>query len=226
MLIDVVFNDLKPATKQLFQSAWHEPTKGSGFILQVIETICDYMSDWQQFLNLSILDLLIEDLLDAFLDTYLDALAKRVEAQDGRRDRPYSGRHQRGVPGFQHTETETAKELEAYFEVIELVLALLEASKDLVFLSFKEFAKVHSPNLAFVEGLRKARDDLDRSAVSEVMDRIKRRVKEDGISDRECKRPTVAVHCLDSLLSQRLSHDYEEDHDPEYIYAFLRQGVS
>ncbi len=50
-LIDVVFNDLKPATKQLFQSAWHEPTKGSGLTLQVIETIRDYMSDWQQFLN-------------------------------------------------------------------------------------------------------------------------------------------------------------------------------
>ncbi len=41
------------------------------------------------------------------------------------------------------------KELDAYFEVIELVLALLEASKDLVFLSFKEFAKVHGPNLSF-----------------------------------------------------------------------------
>ncbi len=74
-LIDVVFNDLKPATKQLFQSAWHEPTKGSGLTLQVIETIRDYMSDWQQFLNPSILDLLIEDLLDAFLVAYLDALA-------------------------------------------------------------------------------------------------------------------------------------------------------
>ncbi len=34
-LIDVVFNDLEPATKQLFQSAWHEPTKGSGLTLQV-----------------------------------------------------------------------------------------------------------------------------------------------------------------------------------------------
>ncbi len=77
------------------------------------------------------------------------------------------------------------KELDAYFEVIELVLALLEASKDsdLVFLSFKEFAKVHGPNLP--SGLMKARDDLDRAAVGEVMDSIKRRVKEEGITDRE-----------------------------------------
>ncbi len=85
------------------------------------------------------------------------------------------------------------------------MLALLEASKDLVFLSFKEFAKAHGPNLTFVEGLMKARDDLDRSAVSEVMDSIKRRVKEDGISDRECSILCVAFHCLDRLLSQRLS---------------------
>jgi len=52
-----------------------------------------------------------------------------------------------------------------------------------VFLSFWSFAKVHGPNIPFVEGLMKARGDLDRSAVSEVMDSIKRKVKEEGLVD-------------------------------------------
>ncbi len=146
---------------------------------------------------------MIEDLLDAFLVAYLDALANASKL----RMAVATDRIREDVSeAFQFFSTlKPPKELEAYFEVIELVLALLEASKDLVFLSFKEFAKVHGPNLTFVEGLMKARDDLDRSAVSEVMDSIKRMVKEDGISDRECSILCVAFHCLDRLLSQRLS---------------------
>jgi exocyst complex component 3 len=79
-----------------------------------------------------------------------------------------------------------AKELESYFEVVEMVLSLLEASKSLAFLSFWNFAKVHGSNLAFVEGLMKARGDLDRSSVNEVMDSIKRKAKEENLTDRKC----------------------------------------
>lgn len=177
-LIDIVFNDLKPATKQLFTASWYD-----GVMIQVIETMRDYMSDWQQYLNASILDLLVEDLLDAFLVSYLTALANasklRMPAAANRIREDVSA-------AFQFFSTlKPAAELEAYFDVIELVLALLEASKSLVFLSFWEFAKVHGPNVAFVEGLMKARDDLDRTAVSEVMESVKRKVKEEGLSDRE-----------------------------------------
>ena len=54
-----------------------------------------------------------------------------------------------------------------------------------MFLSFWEFAKKHGPNIPFVEGLMKARDDLDRAAVSEVMESVKRKVKEEGLTDRK-----------------------------------------
>jgi hypothetical protein len=66
-----------------------------------------------------------------------------------------------------------------------MVLSLLEASKSLAFLSYWSFAKVHGPNLAFVESLMKARGDLDRSSVNEVMDSIKRKVKEENLTDRK-----------------------------------------
>jgi hypothetical protein len=75
-----------------------------------------------------------------------------------------------------------AKDLESSFEIVEMVLSLLRPSKSLAFLSFWSFAKVHGPNLAFVE-LMKARGDLDRSAVNEVMDSIKCKVKEKNLTD-------------------------------------------
>jgi len=76
-----------------------------------------------------------------------------------------------------------AKVLESSFEIVEMVLSLLQPSKLLAFLSFWSFAKVHGPNLAFVE-LMKARGDLDRSAVDKVMDSIKRKVREENLTDR------------------------------------------
>ena len=78
-----------------------------------------------------------------------------------------------------------AKDLKVDFEVIDLVLGPLKASKSMVFLSFWSFAKVHGPNIAFVEGLMKARGDLDRTAVNEVMESVKRKVKEENLTDRE-----------------------------------------
>ncbi len=80
-------------------------------------------------------------------------------------------------------------------------------------------------NLTFVEGFIKARDDLDRLAVSEVMNSIKRRVKEDSIPYHwhECDRISVVNHCLDNLLSQLLLSQLE-NHDPEYVYTFPPPG--
>jgi len=175
-LIDIIFNDLRPATKQLFQGSWYD-----GNIVQIVETMLDYMSDYQTYLNSSLLELLIEDLLDAFLVVYLTALANTQKLR-----MPAATERIRGdvSEAFKFFSTlKPAKELEPYFEVVEMVLSLLEASKSLAFLSFWSFAKVHGPNLAFVEGLMKARGDLDRSSVNEVMDSIKRKVKEENLTD-------------------------------------------
>lgn len=40
-------------------------------------------------------------------------------------------------------------------------------------------------NVAFVEGLMKARDDLERSAVSEIMDNVKRKVASESAVEGE-----------------------------------------
>ncbi|KNZ72623.1 Exocyst complex component sec6 [Termitomyces sp. J132] len=175
-LIDMIINDLKPATKGLFQQVWYD-----GILVQIVETMRDYMADYQSYLNPSLLELLIDDLLDAFLVLYLNALANSPKLR-----MPAATDRIREDVGLSFTFFSTlkpVKEVEQSFEVIEMILALLEASKDMVFLSFWSFAKVHGPNINFVEGLMKARGDLDRSAVSEVLESVKRKVKEEGLTD-------------------------------------------
>lgn len=177
-LIGVIFNDLKPATKQLFTAAWYD-----GIMLQIVETMRDYMSDCQEFLNPSLLDLLVDDLLETFIVIYLTALTNssklKMPATTDRIKEDISL-----IFNFFST-LKPAKDLEVDFEVIEMVLGLLEASKSMVFLSFWSFAKVHGPNIPFVEGLMKARGDFDRSAVNEVMESVKRKVKDENLTDRE-----------------------------------------
>lgn len=177
-LIDIIFNDLRPVTKVLFQNAWYD-----GILPQMVETVRDYMGDYQAYLNATLVELLIEDLLDTFLVNYLNALAnspklKIPAATDQIKDDV-------GVL-FQYFSTlKNPQELEQSFEVVELVLSMLESSKDLVFLSFGEFAKLHGPNLPFVEGLIKSRGDLDRSSANEVIESIKRKIKTEGLEDRK-----------------------------------------
>jgi exocyst complex component 3 len=177
-LIDVIFNDLKPASKQLFTPVWYD-----GIMLQIVETMRDYMSDYQTYLNPSILELLVEDLIDTFLITYLTALRRcsKLKMPDA------ADRIKQDISSvfILFASFKPEKELERYFEVIDQIHGMLTASKGLVFLSFWPFAKQHGPNIPFVEALMKARDDLDRAAVGDVMEAVRRKVKEDNLADRK-----------------------------------------
>ncbi|EAU90564.2 hypothetical protein CC1G_00948 [Coprinopsis cinerea okayama7 len=175
-LIDIIFNDLKPATKALFQQSWYD-----GVMHQIVETFRDYMADYQSYLNAALLELLVEDLLDAFLLTYLNALANSPKLR-----MPAAAERMRDDINEASTffaSVSPGQDLASRFGVLEMILAMLEASKDFVFLSFWSFAKEHGPNLAFVEGVLRSRSDFDRSAVNEIMESIRRKVKDEGLTD-------------------------------------------
>jgi len=186
-LINMIFNDLKPATKQLFQPSWYD-----GIMLQVIDTMKDYTNDYHTYLSPTLFDLLVADLLDTFIVTYLTALANapklRLPAATDRIRADIDAAF-RFFGAYKKIH-----ELQGDFEVVEMILSMLEASKSLVFLSYWTFAKVHGPNVAFVESLMKCRGDFDRSAVSEVMEGVKRKVKEENLQDRESFLLSALLH--------------------------------
>jgi exocyst complex component 3 len=68
---------------------------------------------------------------------------------------------------------------------------MLSASSSMVFMDYWTFAKIHGPNLPFVEAILRARDDFDRVQVNEIMDTLRRKVKEEGIG--EPAEPTIMV---------------------------------
>jgi len=149
---------------------------------QVMDTMEDHTADYNSYLSPTLFELLIADLLDMFTVTYLTALANahklRLPAATGRIRADIDAAF-RFFGAYKKSQ-----ERQGDFEVVEMILSMLEASKSMVFLSHWSFAKVHGPNVAFVGSLMKCRGDLDRSAVSEVMDGAKRKVKEENLQDR------------------------------------------
>lgn len=186
-LVEFVFNDLRVATKALVTPQWYTDT----LMAQIIETMRDYMGDYQAHLNPSIFDILIEDLLDAFLITYLSAL-RRAAARSLRIPTAVQRIQNDVSQAFDFfSQYKQPQDLEQNFEIMDQIVSMLSASSQMVFMDYWTFAKVHGPQLGFVEALMRGRDDFDRVAVGEIMEMLRRKVKEEDIVDPP--EPTIMV---------------------------------
>ncbi|WWD22328.1 hypothetical protein CI109_106819 [Kwoniella shandongensis] len=186
-LVDFVFNDLKTATRGLITPTWYTDQ----LMPQIIETMRDYMSDYQTHLNPSIFEILVEDLLDTFLISYLTAL-RRASSRSLRMPIAIQKIKSDISQAFDFfSKYKSPQELETNFEVIDMIVSMLTASSQMVFMDYWNFAKKHGPNLAFVEALMKARDDFDRVQVGEIMEMLRRKIKEEDIGEPE--EPTIMV---------------------------------
>lgn len=196
VLIDLIFNDLKTVTKSLFTStSWYTDP----LMDQIVETIRDYVGDCKGHLNPSIFDILIEDLLVRFLTIYLNALRRvaprglkipaaieKIKSEIGQVYDFFAEYKRQDDAGAAGT---TA--LDADFEIMNQIIAILAAPPDMVFMDYWPFAQHHGPNLAFTEAILRGRDDLDKHQLNHVVETIKRKVKEQGLGEPE--EPTIMV---------------------------------
>lgn len=163
-LINIVFNDLKPATKTLFTASWYaeEP------MVQIVETIQDYMQDFQLHLQGNLFELLVEDIVDAFLIAYLGALRKSPKLKMPAAAQRFKNDVQTSFTFFASVKPNRA-ELTEDFSVLDYLLKMMTASKAMFYLDYWPFAKKYGANLAFVEAILRGRDDIDRRSVNEIV---------------------------------------------------------
>lgn len=194
-LVDFVFNDLKGVTKNLLTGTWYTES----LMTQIVETMRDYMGDYQTHLNPSIFDILLEDLLDAFLIVYLTAF-RRTSARSLKMPIAITRIRNDIQAAFDFFSAyKQPEELERNFEVLDQVLSMVSANSQMIFMDYWTFAKIHGPQMAFVEALLKARDDLDRVVVGEALETLRKKVKEEGITEPE--QPTIMVRLPFDLAS-------------------------
>lgn len=73
-------------------------------------------------------------------------------------------------------------------------LGLITSSSTMAFLSYWTFAKTNGPQLAFVEHVLRARDDLEKSDVTAVMDSAKRKVAAEALADVPAESGATPIH--------------------------------
>lgn len=189
-LVEFVFNDLRPATSKLFTPEWYPGALSA----QVIETMRDYMTDYQSHLNGSLFDLLIDDMVDAFLITYLTAL-RRAAPKSLRMPKAAEALRRDMENAFDFfTHYKAPQDVEPTFDLMNLVCSMLEASSEMVIMDWYTFARAHGPQLQFMESLLRARDNLDRADIGDILDSLRRRVAEEGIGEPD--EPTIMVSCM------------------------------
>lgn len=174
VLIEAIFNDLKPAVKSLFTSSWYTVSEDDDPMVLIVATMKDYLADYQVHLSPNLFDLLIEDTVDTFLIAYLNAMRKSSKIRI-----PLAIDRIRSDVKLSYgffVAYKSGAEVQTYFKVLEHILGVLSASKTMFFLDWHSFAKEYGPQVVgFTESLLKSRDDLDRSAVNEIMESIKKK---------------------------------------------------
>lgn len=190
VLVDLVFNDLNPVAKLLFTQHWYTDS----LVEQIVETMRDYMADYQAHLNESIFGLLVDDLIVHYLSIYLNAL-RRVQPKSFRIPAAINRmvKDTNIVRDF-FAQYKTVPEIDNEFDPIQSVISMLSASSEMIFMDYWAFAKRHGPNLPFAEAIIKGRDDLDKHTTSEVIETFRRKVREEEIGEPE--EPTIMVSLL------------------------------
>ncbi|CAO1635472.1 unnamed protein product [Jaminaea pallidilutea] len=220
ILVDFVFEDLKPAVKELFTfPAWY----AEGTCTIIIETMRDYLADYAELLNPTFFEArLLPDLIDRFLVSYLLAMRKASKlkmpgaGERARKDveefktmvtiwlRDSGGQQSGGGAADSSNDGGTVSEWQEKAGVLDLAVSLLTTSPDMMFLSYWSFAKSCGPNLSFLEALCKARDDLDKSDSNAVMESARRKVKMEDLPEMPLVQGTVGEPMHGATIMKRV----------------------
>ena len=186
IILQIVFNDLKPALATIFTSSWY----GGSDVNRIIVTLNEYSEDLKAHLNEHLFETLMEDMLVQFLRSYM-AAAKNKQTKfkmPGALDQIKSDVRQ--AYGFFQKFVEP-QVVQDYFRIFEMTMGILSSDR----MSFPEFLsdlmsvywdtpiwylsnKSYNLMYRFVESLINNRDDLDRSSAKELLALLKARPRE------------------------------------------------
>ncbi|KAI3628446.1 SEC6 [Malassezia furfur] len=205
LLVEIVLFDLRPAFHDLFTfPAWYV----EGTTATICETVRDYVADYAARLEPNLFDVLSDDLVSRLLVAYLTTLRRAARLRMPKAAERFMtdiGELTQLISSMRPPEEATSR-----VEVLHMIHAILSSSPAMVFLPYWTFAKAHGPNLAFLEALLRARDDMEKADVTALMESARRKVKQEAMPDIPESGPTImsAVSQTQTggLLSTALHH--------------------
>lgn len=186
LLVEIVLFDLRPAFKDLFTyPAWYM----EGITSMITETVRDYAGDYAARLEPNLYDVLSDDLITRLLTAYLTTLRRSARLRMPKAaERFYADI---GELTNLIAAVRPAEETESRVEVLHLIHGILSAAPAMAFLPYWTFAKVHGPNIPFLEALLRARDDIDKTEATAIVDSARRKVRQEYMPDVPESGPTI-----------------------------------
>ncbi|KAI3658132.1 hypothetical protein MP638_001595 [Amoeboaphelidium occidentale] len=173
-LINIIFKDISFVFSQLFTPPWYD----SKLMFLIVNTLEDYLQDFRKHLQDYLFTKLTSDCLDKFLIHYLEAFkAKSVKFK-----MPQAAELMKGdIVAAEHfwTEYKAEKRVKQSFDLVNKLLALLESSSSMIFLSWYAIWKVYNDvPMQFIEDTLYKRSDLDKASIKEAIANCKVKAKE------------------------------------------------
>jgi hypothetical protein len=194
IIIQIIFNDLKPVLNPIFTSSWY----GGTDVSRIVATLKDYTEDLQAHMNDYLFETLMEDLLVQFITAYMSA-AKAKSTKFKMSEAIGQIRNDVKLAYGYFSQYIAGDIVQEYFRIFEFLMTLLSATKQTFSEDLDEWMSVYwdtpvwyrPPKLLlvltgsrFVEAMINNRDDLDRASAKELLALLRARPKEMA-GDRE-----------------------------------------
>jgi hypothetical protein len=175
-LVSIIFKDISPAFMQIFSPAWYEQTQN--IMGSILHTIDDYLQDFKKHLSEYLFTKLTTDCLDRFLMKYLECFRAKFTKFKMSQFSRFVKADMDAAMNF-WSEYKTQKRVKQSFDLIEKIVALIESSETMIFLSWYSLWKTYNDvPISFVEEMLSKRDDLEKNAIREAISHCKEKSKE------------------------------------------------
>lgn len=168
--VQLIFKvDFRTIIGELFvPGKWYEQTA----LQRIVTTFDDYISDYNAVLHPSLLDILIEELSDTLLVSYLTAI-RNNRGVKFRRGEPFPAKFRDDVLAafafFEKYPDAFNETIKPKWKAANFTVQLLEVDKTEVVGVYERFkAEFWDLQLSWVEGVLKTRDDWDRGMITAV----------------------------------------------------------
>ncbi|RVX68407.1 hypothetical protein B0A52_07407 [Exophiala mesophila] len=168
--VQLIFKvDFRTIIGELFvPGKWYEQTA----LQRIVTTFDDYISDYNTVLHPSLLDILIEELSDTLLVSYLTAI-RNNRGVKFRRGEPFPAKFRDDVLAafafFEKYPDAFNDTIKPKWKAVNFAVQLLEVDKMEVVGVYERFkAEFWDLQLSWVEGVLKTRDDWDRGMITAV----------------------------------------------------------
>lgn len=179
-LCRIIGSPITPAIQQLFTAAWYGQVQ---LTANIMATYGDFFQEYKEHCEEFLMAKLVADVLESFLLAYINQLRSKNTRIKTASCQEYFENDLKETLEFFSTWRDPRRVQKA-LEALQRFVSLITSSQKMVYLEFFAFWKIFPDMpLALFEEVLSKRDDMDRSAVKDIMETCQKKTLEERPTD-------------------------------------------